>query len=1243
MKSHWKIAHWSKRGPGWKVALAAGLLLGAAPAFAQLDQNCTVSILNRTTQANADGSWQISNIPAGFGLVRARATCIENGVTISGQSGLFSIDANLITGVDAHITLGETTPIPTSLTLTAPAASITSIPGTLQITATATYASGPSQDVSAANTGTAYTTSNANIATVSVDGSVTAVSAGTAIIQASNEGRQGIISIQVAPAGSSHQGIPDSWATQYGLNPNSPTLAAEDPDHDGLTNLQEFTAGTSPLNPDTDGDGINDGDEVNGTGLACTTTAPIHCYHTSPLLADTDGDGVQDLTEIRYGSDPTSADSLNLATELTGITVSPSSFTMIVNSLNQTASVQLTVTGNLIDGRTLDLTSTTRGTNYASNHLDICNFGSPDGRIFAGSNTGGCTITVTSNGFMRPVTGAVTSFSPLPLSFVTIPGESEAVAVSGDFGYVAAGSAGLQVVSLSADRTTPTVVGSLALPGGATAYDVNLVGTTAYVASSAGLHVIDITNPVAPLLRGSFSAGSSLAVVVRGTTAYLGSQSNLVLVNISNPAAMIQISSLSLSRTIYGLAVDLQRNLVAAATGASGLQLVDVTNPAAMVLKGRASTGDARAVALSGNLAFVADYTTSTNSVDITSLTAPAVLSNITDPDLGGYLQGIVLAGNFAFGADVKFVNGIPITDISIPSALQARAILDFPEPPYRDDNGMGIALDSSFVYVATQHNSLDRTQPQGDSRLYIGQFLPRQDLAGVPPTISLTSPANGSTQYQGQQLTVVANAIDDVAVASVDFFVNGQVAFTTTSAPYQYTFTIPVGTTTLTLGGRATDLGANVGTAANITVNAIPDPLTLITGLVTDAATPPQPVANATVTAPGGLTAVTGADGRFSIPGAPTVLGNIIVTATATVNTNSLTGSSLAVAPNRGGVTDVGTIQLIPATFITSYGTLISQCDDCSYSTDFGFSFPFYGTNQTSGFVGTNGYITFGSGDSTYSESLDAFNLLPRISAFFDDLYPPCIGGTAGLYVNTQLAGVFVVTYLNDGHYGICNGPNTLQMQLYPDGRIVFAYNGITSIDTGTIVGLTPGPNLPSQAADYSQQLNFDVPSATAVYEYFTDQNLFGLDGGFIIFTPKAGGGYNVRSLPRPTSSSAGSGTLSLNGGNLILSGATFNVAPTNQTGSGSASTPAVSLANAEIVVHSSGNLHYIGMTNTGSSGNFTLSGVPAGGISVEVIRNGKVIGTGGGVFAGGTLTTPQVSIFLTPLPAGGKTSPHP
>lgn len=1217
----------------WFASCMAGALLtltlgmSVEPASAQqLNENCVVSILNRNTQVSSDGSWQLPNIPAGFGLVRARATCVNAGVTTSGQSALFQIVANQMNAIP-QIPLGNTTPIPTSLTITAPTTALTSAGQTLQLTVTAAYASGPTADVTTSSTGTAYTVSNSAIAMISPNGLVTALATGTVVVQAINEGRSDIASITVLLAGvdSDGDGIPDDWEIAHGLNPHDPSDALQDLDHDGLTNLQEYHLGTDIRNPDTDGDGISDGDEVNGTGRACNAAG--RCFHTNPLLADTDGDGINDLTEIQTGSDPTDPTSINLHAALTGITVAPSNFTLIVNSLNGTASVQLTVTGNLIDGRTIDLTSTTRGTNYLSSNLTNCNFGSPDGRVFAGS-PGSCTITVSSNGFVATVSGAVTNFTPADLSFVAIPGFANAVAVSGDYAYVAAGASGLQVVGLSSDRTHPVVVSSLSLPG--SSFDVNLLGNTAYVAGSTSLSVVDISNPLVPVLRGTFSTGNCLGVVVRGSTAYLNCSIGLQIVNVTNPSAMIQISSLSVGGTPWKLAVDLTRNFVAMAMGSSGLKLVDITNPAAPALLGTASTGDARAVVLNGTWAYVADYTTSTNSIDTTSLHAPVVRSHIADHTLGGFLQDITTSGMFALGADVVFVNGIPITDISDPTNLQARAILNFSQ---RDDNGMGIAVDSSFVYLVTEHSNLNRGGSSGDSRLYIGQYLPRQDLAGVPPTAAITSPLNGATVYQGAQLSVNVAATDDIAVASVEFLVNGQSVFTSTSTPYQYTFTVPNGVTSLSLGATAHDLGNNIGTAATVVLNVLPDPLTLVTGTVTDQNN--SPVAGATVIAPGGAIGTTASNGSFSIPGVPTVLGNIQVNASYTVAGTTLSGSSVAIAPVLGGVTNVGTIQLIPASFNLNYGTLVSRCDDCNYPYALPFSFPFYGTARTQIFVGTNGYLTFNGGDSTYSENLTAFNNLPRIAAFFDDLYPaPSPDPTSGLYVNDTLPGQFIVTYLKDPHYPSSGPFNTLQIQLYSDGRIIFGYNGIGSLNTGTIVGLTPGPNSPSQSIDYITQTNVNIPANTDVYEYFNDTLLFNLDQSFIIFTPNTGGGYNVRTLTPVAGQPHGiiTGTSDSAGATVTAHSAQSPAAtPNAKTNVASASSQ---FASAEVIVHSSVNAAYVGMCNTDSQGNFVLTGVPTGGILVTIRKNGQVIAEGAGVFSGGPLTGAQVLPIVVGIP---------
>lgn len=69
-----------------------------------------------------------------------------------------------------------------------------------------------------------------------------------------------------------------------------------DDDGDGLTNDQEKLLGTDPLNPDTDGDGLNDGEEVNE-------------YKTNPLNSDTDGDGLKDGAEVKdHKTDPLNKD-----------------------------------------------------------------------------------------------------------------------------------------------------------------------------------------------------------------------------------------------------------------------------------------------------------------------------------------------------------------------------------------------------------------------------------------------------------------------------------------------------------------------------------------------------------------------------------------------------------------------------------------------------------------------------------------------------------------------------------------------------------------------------------------------------------------------------------------------------------------------------------------------------------------------------------------------------------------------
>ena len=87
-------------------------------------------------------------------------------------------------------------------------------------------------------------------------------------------------------------GLNDLGERAFGSNPN-----LVDTDGDGLTDLQEKRYGNDPLvkdaNKDTDGDRL-------------TNQAEVDVYGTDPLLVDTDNDGISDYDEVTGGSNPNS-------------------------------------------------------------------------------------------------------------------------------------------------------------------------------------------------------------------------------------------------------------------------------------------------------------------------------------------------------------------------------------------------------------------------------------------------------------------------------------------------------------------------------------------------------------------------------------------------------------------------------------------------------------------------------------------------------------------------------------------------------------------------------------------------------------------------------------------------------------------------------------------------------------------------------------------------------------------------
>jgi len=215
-----------------------------------------------------------------------------------------------------------------------------------------------------------------------------------------------------------------------------------------------------------------------------------------------------------------------------------------------------------------------------------------------GTNDAPTEITILGNNFEATPRVALYRGGPDIVGSADAQSSAEGVQVSGNYAYVADGSAGLQVIDIT-DPTNPAVVGSADTKG--YARDVYVLGNYAYLANDmieyeseyGGLRIIDITDPTNPTVVGSADTSS------------------------------------------YANGVHVSGNYAYVADTTSGLQVVDITDPTNPAVVGSADTpGMTWDVYVSGNYAYVGDgYAglqvltkfepcTNTAFIDSTTLTA---------------------------------------------------------------------------------------------------------------------------------------------------------------------------------------------------------------------------------------------------------------------------------------------------------------------------------------------------------------------------------------------------------------------------------------------------------------------------------------------------------------------------------------------------------------------------------------------------------------------------------------------
>ena len=163
--------------------------------------------------------------------------------------------------------------------------------------------------------------------------------------------------------------------------------------------------------------------------------------------------------------------------------------------------------------------------------------------------------------------------------------------------------------------------------------------------------------------------------------------------------------------------------------------------------------------------------------------------------------------------------------------------------------------------------------------------------------------------------------------------------------------------------------------------------------------------------------------------------------------------------------------------------GTILSLGDDDTVEVPLGFSFPFQGSSYDSVWVNSNGNLTFGSGNTDWSDSVSEFlSDQPRIAPLWDDLSP-----NAGGQVIVEFGDGSATVVFDGVPQFFAGDSNTFMATMRADGTYTIEYGNIDATDglAGTTEGggaADPGPS------DLSADGPFNKAGTT--YEQFTTDN---------------------------------------------------------------------------------------------------------------------------------------------------------
>ena len=264
---------------------------------------------------------------------------------------------------------------------------------------------------------------------------------------------------------------------------------------------------------------------------------------------------------------------------------------------------------------------------------------------------------------------------------------AKGVYISGKYAYIAS-SEGLEILDIS-DPANPTHVGaifdntSLLLAG---SNDIHVSGKYAYIASVEGVEIIDVSNPNSPTHKGSIFDGICGAsctllfpqkIYVSGKYAYVSSSEGLEILDISDPANPTHAGAIfNDSSTIMGDGMYISgKYAYMTDEDDDGVGIINISDPANPTQVGQITDNSDRAlrgalnIYVSGKYAYVTSFTEhGLEIIDISDPANPTHVSAIFDNEYTELTSPVDIFVSGKYAYITSFAGAIEIIDISNPN-----------------------------------------------------------------------------------------------------------------------------------------------------------------------------------------------------------------------------------------------------------------------------------------------------------------------------------------------------------------------------------------------------------------------------------------------------------------------------------------------------------------------------------------------------------------------------------------------